>query len=98
MRVTFFDGPMSTSPVLRKRATERVNAALARFGDAVRSVEVRIADENAAKGGVDKRCRLLAHVVGHEPVLIDQRHADYYAAIDAAVDRLKAAVGRRLRR
>ncbi len=98
MRVMFFDGPMATSTALRERAIHRVTSALERFGEVIRGVEVRISDENGAKGGVDKRCRLLAHVSGHEPVVIDQRHADYYGAIDAAVDRLRLAVGKRLQR
>jgi len=98
MRVTFFDGPMATSTPLRERAIQRVTSAITRFGEVVRGVEVRISDENGAKGGVDKRCRLLAHVSGHEPIVIEQRHADYYAAIDAAVDRLRMALSKKLKR
>ena len=53
---------------------------------------------NGAKGGIDKGCHMEAHLAGHEPVNVEERHEDLRAAIDVAVQRLEEAVHRHLQR
>jgi len=98
MRVQFIHGTIPPSDMLRERAVHRIRTALGRFGSAVRSVELRIGDDKPSHPVIGRRCRIVAHLVGHEPVVVEHRHSDFYAAIDHASDRLRNAVGRRLRR
>lgn len=61
---------------------------------------MRISDINGPKGGVDKRCVILATVSGRGGGELIARHfdADFYAAIAGAVHALKHLVARRLDR
>ena len=83
---------------LRTQAERRVRFALGSTSGRVRSVVMRLADENGPRGGVDKRCTIRANLPGGPPVIIEQQEADLYVAIDRAADRAGRAVSRRLER
>jgi putative sigma-54 modulation protein len=81
---------------LRTQAERRVRFALGSTGGRVRSVVMRLADENGPRGGLDKRCTIRANLAGAPPVIIEHQEADLYVAIDRAADRVGRAVSRRL--
>ena len=81
---------------LRTQAERRVRFALGSTSGRVRSVVMRLVDENGPRGGVDKRCTIRAALPGVPPVVIEQQEADLYVAIDRAADRAGRAVSRRL--
>jgi len=81
---------------LRVRVERRLRFALGSTVGRVRSIVVRLADENGPRGGTDKRCTIRAILPGAAPVIIEQQDADLYAAIDLAADRAGRAVSRRL--
>jgi len=83
---------------IRTQAERRVRFALGATSGRVRSVVMRLADENGPRGGVDKRCTIRASLPGAPPVVIEQQEADLYVAIDRAADRAARAVSRRLER
>ena len=83
---------------LRTQAERRVRFALGSTSVRVRSVVMRLADENGPRGGLDKRCSILANLPGAPAVIIEQQEADLYVAIDRAADRAGRAVSRRLER
>jgi ribosome-associated translation inhibitor RaiA len=83
---------------LRTQAERRVRFALGSTSGRVRSVVIRLADENGPRGGVDKRCTIRATLAGGAPVIIEHQEADLYVAIDRAADRAARAVSRRLER
>ena len=83
---------------LRTQAERRVRFALGSTSGRVRSVVMRLADENGPRGGADKRCTIRANLPGAPPVIIQQQEADLYVAIDRAADRAGRAVSRRLER
>ena len=83
---------------LRTRAERRVRFALGSASGRIRSIVIRLADENGPRGGVDTRCTIRANVPGGPPVIIEQQEADLYVAIDRAADRAGRAVSRRLAR
>ena len=78
---------------LRAQAARRVRFALGSTGDRVRSVVMRLADENGRRGGVDKRCTIRANMPGIPPVIIEHQEADLYVAIGRAADRAPALRG-----
>lgn len=83
---------------LRTQTERRVRFALGSSSSRVRRVVVRLADENGPRGGLDKRCTIRASVPGAPAVIVEQREADLYVAIDRAADRAGRAVSRRLER
>jgi putative sigma-54 modulation protein len=98
MKITFFDGHMTTSDTLRERAESRIGSALRPYAERIGDVEVRVADINGARGGQDKQCRILAYINGGGPVNVEHTNGDYYAALDLATDKLRAAVGKKLKK
>jgi putative sigma-54 modulation protein len=81
---------------LRAQAERRVRFALGSISGRVRSVVMRLADENGPRGGVDKRCTIRAILPGTSPVVIEHQEVDLYVAIERAADRAARAVSRRL--
>ncbi len=85
---------------LRERVERRLGFALGRFGDRVGRVAVHLSDVNGPRGGVDKRCRIVAEVPGGRSgaVVIEDAAAELDPLIDRAADRIGQSVRRRLDR
>ena len=83
---------------LRAYVAKRLAAALGPFKRHVRRVVARLGDENGPRGGYDKTCRIGVSVGGAPDVFAADTRPDLYAAIDCAVDRIAAALSRRLHR
>lgn len=81
---------------LRARAERRLRFALGSTSSRVRSIVMRLADENGPRGGQDKRCTIRADLPGIPPIIIEQQECNLYVAIDRAADRAGRAVSRRL--
>lgn len=77
---------------------ERIENAVANFGDTITRVEVHLADENAAKGGADKRCLIEARLKGLKPIAVTHQAQTLQFAVDGAAEKLKTAVGSTLGR
>lgn len=98
MRVEVRGRGVSASTALREHAGRRLRFALGRFGARVARVSARLADVNGPRGGVDKECRLAARLQPAGELVVSERDADLYAAIDRAASRLGRAVSRELGR
>ena len=84
---------------LREQTERRLRLALGSASSHVRSVAIRLSDDNGPRGGVDKRCSIRARLDRAAPlVVIEQQDADLYVAIDRATDRLGRTIFRRLAR
>jgi ribosome hibernation promoting factor len=83
---------------LRAYVERRLRFALDRFDKRIRRVTVRIGDLNGPRGGEDKLCRIQVDVVPPGTLLVEERNADIYGAIDRAARRLKESMGRELQR
>jgi ribosome-associated translation inhibitor RaiA len=80
---------------LLQHVQRRLRFAFDRIGQPVSRVSVRLADINAGRGGVDKRCRLQLQVPGRPDVTVEDVQPDLYVAIARAVDRAARSLGRR---
>ena len=58
----------------------------------LRRVEVYLQDVNSHKGGIDKRCAIEAHPVGHQPVAVSNEAASVDEAVGGALDKLARAL------
>lgn len=84
----------SLSKPIADRVQSRVTAALAGTGSSLRKVTVRLHDVNSARGGIDKRCRIVVAMPGRSVAVADALNADLYAAIDESARRLRRTVMR----
>ena len=82
---------------LRSQVEERVAATLDRFQDRIRNVMVLLEDVTGPhKQVVDKRCRIDVHLKRGGELTIDELGADLHTALASALDRLKAAISRKV--
>lgn len=72
-----------------------MTSALHRLESHVRRVDVRLADLNGPRGGVDQRCRVALQLRHHGPEIVAEATD---ARIEVAIDRAATRVARRLRR
>lgn len=76
----------------------RLRHALGRFQDWIEGIAVSLRDDNGPRGGVDKRVCLHIGLRGLQPVTIEERGADLYAAIGRGSLRAERQVARALDR
>ncbi len=96
MDVRLFDGPAESSPALLERVTRRVDQALRHVAGRIVEVHVWFGDVNGNKGGVDKRCRIVAQVARRAPIVVESHDVDFYRAADGAAAKLRRAAEHRL--
>ena len=77
---------------LRAHVERRLRFALGSASARLHRLAVRLTDDNGPRGGLDKRCTLHASLPGERPVVVEQRDADLYAAIDMVADKLDRQV------
>lgn len=90
------EGRIPTSAALVRHAGTKLGAMLRAFADRLGDVQVSIAEEGGRRGSAEKRCLILAHVHGAGQVVVEDRQADFYAAIDRAADKLRRAIEHRV--
>ncbi|HKV78719.1 MAG TPA: HPF/RaiA family ribosome-associated protein [Candidatus Sulfotelmatobacter sp.] len=76
----------------------RLQFCLGRFDVRIRSITVRIFDINGPRGGADKRCRVAVHLIPSGVIVVEEVHADLFAAIDRCTERAGQALARKLHR
>lgn len=98
MRVEIRAGRLGLTRALQAHVERRLEFALGRFAPRISQLVVRLVDLNGPHGGVDKRCRIAVDLIRSRSVLVDDRDADVYTAIDRAADRAGRCVARLLAR
>jgi ribosomal subunit interface protein len=86
------------TPALRQYATEHVVAKLAKHGERIQAVVIRLDDANGTKGGEDMVCRVEVIVPGEPPLVVEEVRSDMRAAMDLASDRMEKVLSRKLER
>jgi ribosome-associated translation inhibitor RaiA len=76
----------------------RVMSAVRALARGVMGVTARLEDVNADRGGVDKRCTLVASVRGRRTVAVEAVDRDLYVAVDTATHGMRRMAQRLLRR
>ena len=74
----------------------RLRLSLSRLVSRLRAVNVRVFDVNGPRGGIDKCCRITAHLLPSETVVMQEVDADLFVAIDRATRRISRTFARRL--
>ena len=81
---------------LSRYIERRLRFSLSRLVSRLRVVNVRVFDVNGPRGGVDKYCRITAHLLPSETVVMQEVDADLFVAIDRATRRIARTFTRRL--
>ena len=61
-------------------------------------ITVKLSDENGPRGGLDKRCTIVATIAGLPELVIEDTRDDLYRAVDCAAERLSRNLSRKLAR
>ncbi|MCA9710272.1 MAG: ribosome-associated translation inhibitor RaiA [Myxococcales bacterium] len=89
---------LSLSEPLEHLVEHRLDAALGRFAEEIRRVDVKLADLHGPRGGVDKRCRVEVILEHGGSVRAESTEEHLRDAIDLAAHRVGRRLGRRLDR
>lgn len=82
-----------------KACVERsIGYALMPFRRDIRRVAVHLSDNNGARGGPDKHCRIDVWLAGVGRVRVEDFHTSIFAAVNRAADRVGHTVSRKLSR
>lgn len=77
----------SLTDSIRDYTKQRLQFALSRNDQHITRVQVRLADINGPRGGVDKRCQIDLTMAGQSDIVIEDIETNLYVAIDRASDR-----------
>jgi putative sigma-54 modulation protein len=86
----------SLTDAIEEHVHKRLGYTLARGGDRIGRVVVRLSDLNGPRGGIDKRCLIEIRLDGLPAVVVEDIQSDLYAAIDRAAGRAGRTINRRL--
>jgi hypothetical protein len=87
------DASIAGGEALSDQVKGAVRAALHRYGDRVRRIDVHLSDAAGNKTSHDnKRCSIEARRDGCEPILVAQQDSSMDKAIHGAVHKLKTAI------
>lgn len=74
---------------LLARFEKKVRSELDRYSERLTRVEVHLMDENANKGGADKRCTVEARAAGMRPIAASHEAEVLEVALDGALDKVR---------
>jgi hypothetical protein len=83
---------------LQNQVRRSIEFAVDRHRTRIDRISVYLTDVNGPRGGVDKRCQLIADVRGANPVTILETGDDLMAMLNRAARRLGYRIGRRIHR
>ena len=86
------------SEALQLHIERRIEFAIDRFAHRVSSVTARVTCRKNGRTNQDQLCTLEVHLIPFGTVVIEERNADLYTAVDRAADRLGAGMARLLKR
>lgn len=82
----------------RDYAERRFRFSLRRLSHRVKRLRICIEDLNGPRGGVDKRCLIVAQVAPFGNLVIEETDAHIHEAMDRAANRLRRTLRRELKR
>jgi len=86
------------SEALQLHIERRIEFAIDRFAHRVSSVTARVTCRKNGHTNQDQLCTLEVRLIPFGSVVIEERNADLYTAVDKAADRLGAGIARLLNR
>ena len=98
MQIDIQTSRLTLDPEHREQIRRRAAFALARLHPHVARVEVRLTDINGTRGGVDKQCRVLVHMMNGPSAIVEDRDSDLLTLIGRALRRAGRVAAKRVQR
>lgn len=98
MNIELRSTSVTVSPALHEHVVHRIELALRRFAPRVHRIVVRLIDLNGPKGGIDKRCRIVAALDPRGTIVVQCDADDVYVAATHAAALLDERIGRLVRK
>ncbi len=74
-----------------------IQQELSRYSEKITRIEVHLSDEDGNKDGFnDKRCLLEARLKGRKPIAVSNMANTHLLAVEGALEKLKASLGKLL--
>ena len=89
---------LQLSDALHEYAARRIGFAFDRVADRIREVAVRLTNINGPRGGDDKLCQVQVRLASGGSLLLEDRDASAYRAVDRSIGRIKRIVRDEIRR
>ncbi len=89
---------LDRSPTLRDHVRERLGLKVGKFATNISRVSVRLDDLSGPVGKPTISCTIKVMLNGLEPVVVEAREPDPWAAVDVAIEQVQRAVSRALSR
>jgi ribosome-associated translation inhibitor RaiA len=77
---------------VEQRFADIIRNTLNRFGDRITRVEMHMSDENAGKGGDDKRCLIEVRMANLAPIAVSHIADTWQVAFDGALGKVESAI------
>jgi putative sigma-54 modulation protein len=84
------------TPEMRKRIRRRVDFALGRFGNDIKTLSVRLTGEKGPRGGLDHQCEIHVKTGAPSMLVVRDLQDDVESATAIAVDKVQRALERQL--
>lgn len=85
------------SDAMDEHVEAELQHSIGRFYDRLTRIEVHLADENASKPGPhDKHCKIEARPAGRDPIVVEDKSDDLYAAVKGAAGKMQRALSKRI--
>lgn len=94
MRVEIRSRTATLDAEMREYIRRRVGFVFGRYAGKIRSVHVRIEDENGPRGGVDLHCRVTVRGDGMGELHVEDQDQDLRTLVDRTVQRAGRSVAR----
>ena len=89
---------VSVTPDQKVWIDRRMQFALGRFAGRVRAASLVFSDINGARGGIDKKCRLLVTLSPVGVIVLEEMGSNIEAAVSMIADRASRTIARQLER
>ena len=98
MQVDIVHRNVSVTPDQKVWIDRRMQFALGRFAGRVRHASLVFCDINGARGGIDKKCRLLVTLSPVGEIVLEEMASNIEAAVSIVADRASRTIARQLER
>ena len=96
LTITYLNTGLSSENILRIQ--EKTRRVFDKLCHSVNSIKVTIDDVNGPRGGKDKHCRVVIHVIGIPDVVITDNQSSVMSAVNKSLSRAKIALLRKVKR
>jgi hypothetical protein len=97
MRTLIHPRNIVADPEVRVQIVKALETALGPVRSRLDAIDVYLTDVNGARGGPDKRCRVVAYLPPRQPVVVSRTDRDPVAAVIAAATRCRRSIRSRLK-